>query len=286
VSGAVKLTSRLALGGSFNYWRGDWSENHVARETPVSPPGPTDFLAIDQTTRVRGNSFGVGLMLTYPRWSIGLVHQGALHSDFSTEAEIVASGAPPEPPQKLEGELQFPRAFGLGGAWRPAARWTVALDLTWDDWSDAVLDTPQSGRVNFLDNLPEDRTASRDTISVNAGAERLFLGEGFVIPLRFGAAWEPQGARDSYTRDPVSFVMLAVGTGYNTNSLKFDAAFQYRWASFRSGADFGVAPTQAELPSAVGERETTEWRLKLSLILRVTDTEKLRRTLHKVFGGG
>ena len=79
--------------------------------------------------------------------------------------------------------------------------------------------------------------------------------------------------------------MLAVGAGYNTNSLKFDAAFQYRWASYQSGGDFGLDPLQPGLPSAVGERNTREWRLKLSLILRVTDTEKLRRTVHKVFGG-
>ena len=40
------------------------------------------------------------------------------------------------------------------------------------------------------------------------------------------------------------------------------------------------------LPLAVGERQTREWRLKLSLILRVTDTDKLHRTIRRVFGGG
>jgi hypothetical protein len=104
------------------------------------------------------------------------------------------------------------------------------------------------------------------------------------VPLRFGVAWEPQGARDPCTRDPVNFVLLAVGTGYNTNSLKLDAAFQYRWASFMTGADFGTVEYSPLLPSAVGERSTQQWRLKLSLILRVTDTDKLKRTLGKVFG--
>ena len=37
---------------------------------------------------------------------------------------------------------------------------------------------------------------------------------------------------------------------------------------------------------AVGERNAREWRFKLSLILRITDTDKLRRTLQKLFGGG
>jgi long-subunit fatty acid transport protein len=225
-------------------------------------------------------------MLTYPRWSVGLLHHGALRSDFRNRSSITASFTPPEPAQQtVEGTLRFPRAFGVGGAWRPAPLWTAALDLTWDDWTDTELDTPVTGRVNLFDGLPQDRTSTRDTLSLNAGAERLFVREGFVVPLRFGAAWEPQGGRNPYTRDPVNFVMLAVGTGYNTNSLKFDAAFQFRWAHFQDGANFGLSDP-GPLPLAVGERGVREWRLKLSLILRVTDTDKLRRTVQKVFGSG
>lgn len=164
----------------------------------------------------------------------------------------------------------------------------VALDLTWDEWSAAILETPASGRVNLFDELPLGQTSTRDTLSVNAGAECLFHGEGFVVPLRFGAAWEPQGSRSPYTRDPVDYVMVAAGTGYNTNSLKFDAAIQYRWTSFRDGGQFGLeeTPSSLQLPPAVGELNIKEWRVKLSLILRVTDTEKLRRTIRRVFVGG
>src|SRR5439155_5070033 len=180
----------------------------------------------------------------------------------------MASGEPPARLPAVQGTLRFPQALGVGGAWRPATRWTVDLDLTWDNWKDAELDTPVTGRVNLFDNLPADRTTTRNTLSVNAGAEHIFAGEGFVVPLRFGAAWEPQGGRSPYTLDPVNYTMLAAGTGYNTNSLKFDAAFQYRWARFQDGANFGVAFLDSVvLPLAVGERQTREWRPKLSLIL-------------------
>jgi hypothetical protein len=40
------------------------------------------------------------------------------------------------------------------------------------------------------------------------------------------------------------------------------------------------------LPAAVGERGAKDWRLKLSLILRLADTDKLQRTVRKVFAGG
>jgi long-subunit fatty acid transport protein len=286
IAGAVKLTSRVAVGGGLNLWRGDWREDHAVSETPLAQPAQPGFLVISQSNRVRGHSFSLGLMLTYPRWSVGLLHHGALRSDFRNRSSISASGAPPGPAQQtVEGTLRFPRAFGVGGAWRPAPLWTAALDLTWDDWTDTELDTPATGRVNLFDGLPQDRTSTRDTLSLNVGAERLFVSEGFVIPLRFGAAWEPQGGRNAFIRDPVNYVMLAVGTGYNTNSLKFDAALQFRWAHFQDAANFGLS-APGPVPPAVGERSVREWRLKLSLILRVTDTDKLRRTVQKVFGGG
>jgi long-subunit fatty acid transport protein len=224
--------------------------------------------------------------LTYPRWSVGLLYQGPLHSDFSGTAGTVYSGMPPDPPISADGTLRFPQAFGLGIAWHPAQLWTTALDLTWDDWDAATLDLPGfAAPLNFFDGQPQDRTSTRDTLSVNAGAERLFVGEAFVIPLRFGVGWEPQGARSPYTRDPVDFTMIALGSGYNTNSIKFDAAFQFRWAHYRDGEEFWIAPADPLLPTAVGDRTVKDWRIKLSVILRLTDTEKLGRTVRKVFGG-
>jgi long-chain fatty acid transport protein len=283
VAGAVKITPRLALGATVNFWRGDWTEDDVVGKISLEGTELPSSLMFSQASRIRGTNVGLGLMLTYPRWSIGLVHQGPLVSDFHNRTSVTFSGLPVPPSEELSGTLRFPRSFGIGGAWHPAPRWTVALDLTRDQWSDTVVDTPETGPQNLFDGLPPDRTSTRDTLSVNAGAERLFVGQSFVVPLRFGAAWEPQGARSPYTLDPVNFVMLAVGTGYNTNSLKLDAAFQYRWTTFQDGESYGL-PLPSGLPVAVGERSLREWRLKLSLILRVTDTDKLRRTLHKIFG--
>jgi long-subunit fatty acid transport protein len=287
LAAAVKVTPRLALGGSFNIWRGDWNEDDAFTETPQSGPGLPEFLVGHNSSHVRGQNVSLGLMLTYPKWSAGLLYQFPLSSDFKSQGDQTMSGAPPPPSRAIDGTLRFPRAVGVGAAWRPATRWTVALDFTWDEWTEAVIETPTTPPVSLFDGLPKQLSATRDTLSVNAGAEHLFSGDGFVVPLRFGAAWEPQGYRNPYTRDPVNFVMLAAGAGYNTNSLKFDAALQYRWAHFRDGANFGASvPPPGPLPSAVGERDQSEWRLKLSLILRLGDTDKLRRIVRRVFGSG
>jgi long-subunit fatty acid transport protein len=285
-SAAVKVTSRLALGGGWNIWQGDWTQDDAINEVALSGTEAPRSLFVSQTNRVRGDSFNFGAMLTYTRWSVGFLYQGPLSSDFRGDARATLSGEPPRDPPAVEARLRFPQSFGAGAAYRPGASWTLALDFTWDEWTDTTITSAEEGTINIFDGLPPDRSSTRNTLSLNGGAEKLFTGEGFVVPLRFGAAWEPQGGRSPYTRDPVNFVLLAAGTGYNTNSLKFDAAFQYRWTSFLDGAAFGLADSTIVLPSAVGERSIKDWRLKFSVILRVTDTDKLRRTFHKVFGGG
>src|SRR5262249_36578639 len=78
-AGSVKLTSRLALGGSFNLWRGGWTERLAITEVPP-PPEPTAFLSAQNTVSVRGDNFAVGLLFTYPGWNVGLVY----HAPFWT----------------------------------------------------------------------------------------------------------------------------------------------------------------------------------------------------------
>ena len=156
--------------------------------------------------------------------------------------------------------------------------------MTWDEWTKALITLDGGTPVSLFDGLPQDLSGTRNTLSASAGAECLLSGAGFVVPLRFGAAWEPQGQRSFYTRDPVNFVMLAAGTGYNTNSLKFDAALQYRWTTAQGVANYSVDLPDTLVPVAVGERSMKEWRLKLSVIVRVTDTDKVLGTLRRVFG--
>jgi hypothetical protein len=286
LAGAVKLTPRVAVGASLNLWRADWSDDLWSSQSGPGGEAPL-FRRVHQDNRVRGESLSMAVMLTYPRFSVGLLHQSPLHSDYRFASSFESSWTPGVVEEQTDGKVRFARSVGAGGVWRPSPRWTVALDLTWDDWTDTILDTPATGRVNLFDGLPPERSATRDTLAVNGGAECLFHGEGFVVPVRFGAAWEPQGGRSPFTRDPVDYAMLAAGAGYNTNSLKFDAALQYRWTSFRDGATLEVDERPSiELPRAVGERYLREWRLKFSLIVRITDTERLHRTLRRVFGGG
>ena len=93
-------------------------------------------------------------------------------------------------------------------------------------------------------------------------------------------SWNP------YTRDPVGYRLLSGGAGYNTNRFKFDAAVQFRWATFFV-SDFPSVTRLAQgssTPDAVGRAAAHEWRLKVSVIYRMADTDKLKGALRRIFG--
>jgi hypothetical protein len=143
-----------------------------------------------------------------------------------------------------------------------------------------------------FDGLPPELSATRNTVTVNTGLERLFPVRGRYVPLRLGFIREPQGQRDPWLRENSDQFVLAAGTGLNSNSVKLDIALEYRWGSFRKSedispvylarraADFGLPPS----PEVEGVARIQEWRLKTSVIYRIANTEKIKDALGKVFG--
>lgn len=293
-AGAVRFTDRLSVGWSLDLYSGEWEERANLGEEP-GVLGPADFLWTTGSNHVAPqHTLTLGVLLTYPSLSVGLVHHGALRGGFSQEFSGRSSLGDQIDVQSSPGsQLRFPRSVGAGLAWRPRPLLRLALDLTWDEWTQFLVEDPSSGRTwSALDGLPSELSAARDTVSVNAGMEKLFPVKGAYVPLRLGAAYEPQGYRDPLQRDSFDYFVLATGTGVNTNSLKFDVALEYRWGSLRNSRDisvvyqvgrageFGLPPS----PEAQGTDRFQEWRLKASVIYRVTETEKLRELLKRVFG--
>jgi hypothetical protein len=269
-SAAVRLTSRISLGGSFNLWRGRWGE----RTTFAEPSGPSssDFVSARSDWEVHGENATAGLLLTWPRVHVGAVYHFAFGSDLALRQEIRSNLQPTETYDGgPRGRFRFPRLFAVGAAWHPAAQWTLAADVTHDQWTDTLL-TGLAGlppSLNFFDSVPPEFSTTRDTTTLNLGAEHLFLREGAVLPLRVGFGWEPQGGMDPVTRDPVGYHMVSFGGGYNTNHLKFDAAVQYRWSSYETSEVVSVHTFLADGRDAVGRGHASEWRFKLSAIYRL-----------------
>jgi long-subunit fatty acid transport protein len=295
LAGAVRFTNRLSLGFSVDLYRGDWEDMGSTNEDP-GVLGPTDFSAFVESHEVSGNNVNVGLLLAYPSFRVGLVYHAAFWGDTRDDLSVRSSLTEPVAASLSPGaRLHFPRTVGLGVAWLPKPLLRLALDFTYDEWTQflvaGTLHSPDRP-VNGFDGRVPELSATRDTVSVNAGLEKLFPVKGRYVPLRLGASYEPQGPRDPIARDGFDHVILAAGTGLNTNSFKLDVALEYRWGGFSNTRnlspvylvgreqEFSLPPG----PEAEGTIRIQEWRLKVSLIYRVTDTEKLKGVLKKVFG--
>lgn len=295
VAGAVGLTNRLSVGWSLDFYRGTWEELGNTNETP-GILGPTDFLSTVQLDEISGQALNLGVLLAYPSVSVGFVYHGALQGDFS-ESGIMRSSLlePVDESSPPGGELHFPKSIGAGVAWRPKPLLRLAVDVTYNEWTRFLID-PTGGdagdALSAFDGLPPELSSARDTFSVNAGMEKLFPTKGLFIPLRLGATYEPHGGRDPLLRDDLTYYVLAAGTGLNTNSLKFDVALEYRWSSVRTSENLSVvyqANRAQEFslppgPEVQGTLRFQQWRLKVSVIYRLTNTKKVSDFFKKVFG--
>jgi hypothetical protein len=297
VAGAVRVTSRLSLGWSTDFYRGAWEDRGNTSEDP-GILGPTDLSTLRVANRVRGHNLTLGLLLAYPSARVGVVYHGELRSDFGVTHSTRSSLN--EPFDATFGRddgfrIRFPRSIGLGVAVLPRPLLRLALDLTYDEWTKFLLEgNPGSpGRpTSGFDGLPPDLTATRNTVTVNAGLERLFPLKGQFVPLRLGFSHEPQGGRDPVVRDDALQRVVAAGTGLNSNSVKLDVALEYRWGAFRNtrnlspvylvgrAEDFGLP----RAPEMEGVTRIQEWRLKVSVIYRLTGTDKVKEVVKKVFG--
>ena len=295
LAGAVRFTNRLSLGWSLDLYRGGWEDRGNTSEDP-GVVGPTDFSAFVESHEVSGDNLNLGLLLAYPSLRVGIVYHGAFWGHTSDDLSVRSSLIEPVARSlSPAARLHFPRSVGLGVAWLPKPLLRLALDFTYDEWTQfLIVGSPASpeGALNGFDGRPPELSATRDTVSVNTGIEKLFAVKGRYVPLRLGASYEPQGARDPLLRDGFDHVVLAGGTGLNTNSVKLDVALEYRWGGFRNtrnlspvyvvgrAEEFSLPPG----PEVQGNVRIQEWRLKVSVIYRVTDTEKLKSLVKKVFG--
>jgi long-chain fatty acid transport protein len=298
VAGAARVTSRLSVGWSTDFYRGEWENRSNVSEDP-GVLGSTDFIAARETNAIGDRTLNLGMLLAYPSVRVGVVYHGPLRSVLEVTNSTRSSLTEPfnESIGRDDGaELRFPHSIGLGVAWLPRPLVRLALDATYDEWTQFLVRATLPGFPDIVrsgfDQLPPELSATRNTVTVNAGLEKLFPVRGRYVPLRMGFIHEPQGERDPWLRQDSNQKVLTAGTGLNSNSVKLDIAVEHRWGSFRKSEDlspvylagrasaFGLPSS----PEAEGVSRIREWRLKTSLIYRITNTQKITEGLRRVLG--
>jgi len=318
---AYQVTDRLSLGLVASYWVAEWTARGTTSfrtEATLVPGQPaTELLRIDtqfeQKQSVRGLNLNTGFLLHYPKLSIGGVLRmpfaGSYDLDEVTEIRSVelgqASGSATST-QTVRSRLHWPISAGVGIAFRPMSRLTVALDYSRAGWSRTVLENIPEGALltsappvdetgnradprfldlNFFDLSPQSETTTVDTSQLRGGLEYLLVFSRLVVPLRVGAFRDLSPVPDLASAEGREINGFTIGTGLNFRNLVLDFAFERR----ESEATVGLVRRRGESTTeGLPQEQVTETRLVASLIYRFGGDggDPVSGFFKKLFGGG
>jgi long-subunit fatty acid transport protein len=312
-----QLTSRLSLGTAINYWFSQWTAKGtnsfrlrvrpVGGGRAVEVPLLSDQFHQDQS--MRGVNFNTGILLKYPRVSVGAVVRLPFTGDYSLvekDTQTAFDSGKAQPAQALDFDvktrLHWPRSAGAGVALRPLRGLTLTGDYSHSAWSRASLEDVPAGALltaqsfnaqgdpqdsftnrNFFDLLPASETATVDTSQWRAGSEYLVTSlPKVVIPLRVGIFRDQSPISDLGRSEGRRITGWTAGTGINFPHVVLDVAFERRESA---GTVSLRLKAGQPVPSDAATETVREERVVASLIYRFSDDDPIKRALHYVFVG-
>lgn len=319
LSMGYEVTSRLSAGATLNYWIGEWRADGTSdfRLRVRTTPGgrvvevPLSNTQFDQKQSMRALSVNLGLLLKYPKVSIGAVLRMPFVGDYNLDENDVQTGfdqgkAQPSVPNNIgvTSRLHWPRSVGLGAALRPLKGLTIAGDYTASRWSQTFIEDVPAGALltpvktgptgeredtfnnrSFFDLLPASQTATQDTSQWRTGVEYLAVFPKVIIPLRGGLFRDRSPIAELGEPQGKLIKGWTAGTGINLSHFVLDVAFEHR----TSEGQVFLRLRQGQ-PAPTGGNVTTESvrqsRVLASLIYRAGGPDDpIKRLFHTLFVG-
>lgn len=240
---SIQLFPRLSMGLSMNFWNEGWlgEEWKISKHTTGNGIfNEFDIKLVEdvrQTCTFSGFNWQFGLLWNISRTlTLGAVYKSSFKADFETQSVYhLSTTTSSDQLDRLytsdsADQLELPLSFGLGLSARLNDNLTLALDAYHTKWSDYKIITSSGDSYNPVSGNPGEEETSenvKDTIQIRAGAEYLFLGEKFIIPLRGGIFYDPEPSGGS----PDDFLGFSLGSGIAFKNIVFDMALQYRYGN-------------------------------------------------------
>ena len=208
------------------------------------PAAPFFGLRFDDGSGISGN-FLVGLQYRpMEQWTVALVYTSKTDlrltgGTATLNFESVGLGRVHYDNARLEG-FALPQEIDLGVSWRPDARWLVAIEASWLDYSRALsssrfrADTPNNpGAAANIDSVTQLRWRDQYVYALGLAyslSEKTTLRGGFNVennPVRAETATPPLGLGQERS--------ISVGFGRRLDDgWHFDAAFEYQLPTTQS----------------------------------------------------
>lgn len=260
LAGAVAFTHSFSLGVTVNFWTDElawdngWEEKLRERATANLSSGATvvtDTHITDKYSQFRGLNINIGLLWNINnRLSLGAVLKtpftASLRHEFTLSQYQTHLGREDLNVENHERtreyvDLDMPLSYGVGLSYRFSDAFTADIDIYRTHWSNYALEDSEGNRFNPIDGNPYSESDVGDTTQIRMGAEYLFIRPKTVVPVRFGAFYDPEPSAGS-TKDYFGF---SIGSGFAYKRLVFDAAYQ-----FRAGSDID---SDNLIPSSEGD---------------------------------
>jgi len=252
---AIEFKSGLYIGFTHNFWsdhitkKSQWTSTLKSiwidqRDNSVLNTLETNLKYKD----FRANSWTWGfLWKVTPRFHLGGVYKTPFRAKVKCEYEILQRpknypyrdpniGNFDDPSGKIDYQIDFPVAYGLGFSFRIGDAWTVAGDITRTEWKDYIITDPNGkalGPFAGSNGLVPHKDA---THTVRLGVEYVRILSKIILPFRCGVFYDPEPSIEA----PQDSYGMSLGCGIVTNQLAIDFSYQYRFGNDVDGNELGM----------------------------------------------
>ena len=238
---SAQITPTFSAGVTLNYW-GDflsdsqWKQKYdVSSVINKSGDQTTALYQVEEEFDFSGWNANLGFLWRINEtWTVGGVFKTPFTADIDhTTRDTTVISSPdfaPPPVYRVDThseELDMPMSYGVGIACRLSDRFTVSADVHRTHWDDFEYEDYQGRKTSPISGKPSNESDIDPTTWFRLGAEYLFIGDQFVVPVRAGVFYDPAPAEGS----PDDYYGFSLGSGLAYKSFIFDIAYQYRWGN-------------------------------------------------------
>jgi long-subunit fatty acid transport protein len=256
-----EITNRFSAGITINYWgdflyKNGWKQNyeHHTKSSVGGIPITYDSYQEEEYEFEGWNAVIGFLWRIWGNMTIG----GVLKTPFTADIEHTVSKRDVTYHATLgrtdyfssvtsEKELHMPMSYGLGISYRFSDAFTLSFDAYRTHWQDFYLEDEKGNKASPISGRDLALPDVDPTTWFRMGAEYLFIGSNFIVPLRTGIFYDPSPAEEK----PDDYYGVAAGTGFAWKRFVFDIAYQFRFGNNVGGSEW----REGHLPMDVKEHK-------------------------------
>jgi long-subunit fatty acid transport protein len=239
----IQVHPRFSIGFTLNAWEdwlGDNGWEQINRENGNGillgiTPYKSESLIRDCYS-FRGFNANIGILWNITgKLTMGAVLKTPFTADLEHESSFSSSTRYADPTFNTaysggsisDEELDMPMSYGIGFAYRFSDKLTVAADVYRTEWQDFILTDSEGNQTSLISGAKKSESDIDPTHQVRVGAEYLFIGKKYIVPLRGGLFYDPAPAEGN----PDNYFGCSLGSGIAIGRYIFDIAYQFRFGN-------------------------------------------------------